>query len=311
MTYVIDYSAAQLTGTQVKSAGYAGSVRYVPYGAGTNAKFATVSEVQSQITSGLQVALVYEVGVGDAAGGFDAGVIAGQAIRDFANACNIVAQGYIAQDAWLGNGVTAAQLVQYCNGAASILGWAYLGLYGFIDAHQATASLPLGARWLCGAQAGVNQFIFALWQDNNWSGAVAGVSVDRNFVYTTNWLQASFLLTGDFLMALPDWQQQRIYDRILSMSAGVAGQNFDGDQFTYEQGKLAATQAQLTTLQANFDAFASAVQVKLNGVTATVDPATLKDAITEALKDIPGVDYAQVQLATENAVKAVLAKTQS
>lgn len=42
----------------------------------------------------------------------------------------------------------------------------------------------------------------------------------------------------DFLMGLPQWQQERIFDRILRMSGGVAGQNFDGEQFTYEQGRL-------------------------------------------------------------------------
>lgn len=38
-----------------------------------------------------------------------------------------------------------------------------------------------------------------------------------------------------FLMALADWQQQRMFDRILSMSMGVEGQNFDGPQYAVEK----------------------------------------------------------------------------
>lgn len=52
----------------------------------------------------------------------------------------------------------------------------------------------------------------------------------------------------DFLMALPDWQQQRIYDRVLMMSQGVSGQNFDGEQFAAEKAWRAQADSKLDAL---------------------------------------------------------------
>lgn len=63
----------------------------------------------------------------------------------------------------------------------------------------------------------------------------------------------------DFLMGLPQWQQERIFDRILRMSAGVAGQNFNGEQYDYEQSRL-------NELSAKLDAIYDAVKPVLTEV---------------------------------------------
>jgi hypothetical protein len=42
----------------------------------------------------------------------------------------------------------------------------------------------------------------------------------------------------DFLMGLEPWQQERMYDRIMSMSAGVPGENFNGRQFEHHEQRL-------------------------------------------------------------------------
>ncbi|GAA0632109.1 hypothetical protein GCM10010174_61370 [Kutzneria viridogrisea] len=53
---------------------------------------------------------------------------------------------------------------------------------------------------------------------------------------------------GDLLVALEQWKQDRIFERILSMSQGVAGQNFDGDQFAREEQERQALAKQVTDL---------------------------------------------------------------
>lgn len=190
MTYVIDYSASTLTGSQVKDAGYAGSIRYVPYDNSSNSKFATVSEVRSQIDAGLSCALIFERDAFDAQGGYAAGQTAANYIVNFASAANMQRRGYVAQDAWLNQGVTSSQISNYVQGAASVLGYANTGIYGFYDTQNATAGLPVGARWLCGAASKINAST-SVWQDNNWSGSVSGVAVDRNQILSSNWLQTS------------------------------------------------------------------------------------------------------------------------
>jgi lysozyme len=55
----------------------------------------------------------------------------------------------------------------------------------------------------------------------------------------------------DFLMALEQWQQERIFDRILSMSQGVEGQNFNGAQFDAEQRQRDRIEGYLVKLTAD------------------------------------------------------------
>lgn len=190
MTYVIDYSAGKLTGAQIKAASYVGSIRYVPYDNSSNSKFATVSEVRSQIDAGLSCGLIFERDALDAQGGYAAGQSAANYIVNFASAASMQRRGYVAQDAWLNQGVTPSQVSSYVQGAASVLGWANTGIYGFYDTQNATASLPVAARWLCGSATNINNGT-SLWQDNNFTGSVSGVAVDRNQIIKTDWLQTS------------------------------------------------------------------------------------------------------------------------
>jgi hypothetical protein len=77
----------------------------------------------------------------------------------------------------------------------------------------------------------------------------------------------------DFLMGLQQWQQERMFDRILKMSAGVRGENFDGAQFEHENGQRLAI---MNALQAQNE-----VLLQLAGKASNI---TLTDAQLEALK---------------------------
>lgn len=63
----------------------------------------------------------------------------------------------------------------------------------------------------------------------------------------------------DFLMGLEQWKQDRIFDRILSMSQGVAGQNFNGPQFEAEQARLNVVIQKMEALEAAVAALAAKV----------------------------------------------------
>jgi hypothetical protein len=52
----------------------------------------------------------------------------------------------------------------------------------------------------------------------------------------------------DFLMGLEQWKQDRIFDRILAMSRGVAGQNFDGEFVKFEDERHAKLEAKVDAL---------------------------------------------------------------
>ena len=73
--------------------------------------------------------------------------------------------------------------------------------------------------------------------------------IDQN-VYRGTREQLAALLGGEeeFLMALSQWQQERLYARVLGMSAGVEGENFDGPQFAFEKAQVAALSAKVDAL---------------------------------------------------------------
>lgn len=76
---------------------------------------------------------------------------------------------------------------------------------------------------------------------------------------------------GGFLMALEDWQQQRIFDRVLSMSEGVAGQNYDGDQFASEKKWRDDTTAQIAALTAAVAASTKDPNITLDALKTIID----------------------------------------
>lgn len=77
----------------------------------------------------------------------------------------------------------------------------------------------------------------------------------------------------DFLMALAPWQQERMFERILSMSEGKAGENFDGAQNTHEKEAIKELSDKLDALTAKVDSLQSGT----GGVTSTVKVPTAEE----------------------------------
>lgn len=180
---LLDYSTGPIPGAAIKAAGHDGAIRYVDNPAvGLNPKHITPTEYADLLRAGCAVWLVFEDGTADINGGFGAG--AANAARAKVGAAWIGYTGpiFMACDEHL----TAAQLplgMAYLDGAASVLGLANTGAYGFpefIDAaHSGDHATWL---WQCGSPPPASSPAH-LWQDNTTSTTVAGVVCDINHVY--------------------------------------------------------------------------------------------------------------------------------
>jgi hypothetical protein len=239
----LDYSAARLAGGAIRSAGYDFVIRYV----GTPGRTKNIApfEYADLLAAGVAVALVYENVAEDALGGFAAGQGAARAARADADSIGFPANRpiYFAVD-WVATAPQMPAVMAYLDGAASVLGVENVGVYGF----QLTIRMAMDGGhahwfWQCGAISALVPGTH-LYQHNNDNTTVSGITCDVNDALAPDFGQNT-QTTGGFLMALADWQQQRMFDRILSMSQGVAGQNYDGDQFAREQTQRAATDAAL------------------------------------------------------------------
>lgn len=72
----------------------------------------------------------------------------------------------------------------------------------------------------------------------------------------------------DFLMGLEQWQQERIFNRILSMSAGVPNENHNGEQYNAEQTKIDI----LTSNVNNIVRALSELSAKVDALKSTPNP---------------------------------------
>lgn len=166
--YVLDYSAGRLTGQQIKAyagkpeadAVYVGSLRYGG-SAGQQVKEATKAELDSHVSSGLSVAMIYETTSGWWEGGFAAGVKAANAIKADVTAWGYwgkIRSYYFTAD----KDVTAATMPLFkdaIRGAVSVLGFDLVGAYGEADVIDAVVGVL--CRWG--------------WQTRAWSsGRVSG-----------------------------------------------------------------------------------------------------------------------------------------
>src|SRR5882757_3591414 len=125
---VADYSAKRLTGAQLQSAGFVGAIRYAGLSE-SNIKITNAAEVTSIKAAGLAVALVYELGLTDTSGGYNAGRANATALRNHALALGLPARGFLAQDQHIPAG-QSTNVLAYFQGAASVLGAANTGVYG-------------------------------------------------------------------------------------------------------------------------------------------------------------------------------------
>lgn len=175
MTYLLDYSAARLTGPVIKAAGYAGVIRYV---GGVSTKHTTVAEYQSIKAAGLAFYAVMEVDTTDPDGGRSRGVTYAQRAKAHCDQLGYGGPVFFCNDKTTLPDPTNWHA--YLDGAAAVLGTARIGAYGFRNAIDAARG---HARyfWQAGRRSDLASHAH-VWQDNNTQVRVAGVLCDRNLI---------------------------------------------------------------------------------------------------------------------------------
>lgn len=176
--YFLDYSGGKISGATIRADGYEGVIRYIDSPDRLGTKHTNLAEYQDHLAHGVIVRLVFEISVDDDAGGWSAGVANAKRAKAGSDYLRYPGVIYFAHDETVLPSASLWQ--QYLDGAASILGRARVGAYGFanaIDAAQGHAS----AFWQSGSRSLIRP-VTNIWQDNNWSGSVAGIPVDRSLV---------------------------------------------------------------------------------------------------------------------------------
>ena len=266
--YGADYSGGEFTPAQLDAYHAAGGydirvlIRYIGYPANPKCVTHYPGAYQSLTDSGRLVLLVHEIGANDAAGGWDAGVRNARAALNDARSIGYPEELpiFMAADDWLARqGIGLSTAMAYLQGAASVLGVGRTGAYGFTDfVHAAQDQGLANWFWLCGAESGVRDGIQLYQVDNHPEIRPTTFDIDLDKVY----FDPNGIAGGGFLMALEQWKQERIFDRVLSMSQGVAGQNFDGDQFAREQAQRDALAASVEKLAQQVQALSDKIDGK-------------------------------------------------
>jgi hypothetical protein len=181
--YWIDYSAAKLTGSQVKAASWnghplTGAIRYIDAPNLLRTKHTNKAEYDSLVGAGLKVRLVMQNTTTDADGGYPAGVANAQRAKAGADYLGYKGVIFFTNDrtevpnprAW----------TDYLDGAASVLGKDRVGAYGFKNALNYAVG-HAAAFWQAGRESDlVNHANVYQW--NNGQISVAGVTCDLNKV---------------------------------------------------------------------------------------------------------------------------------
>jgi hypothetical protein len=178
--YWLDYSAAELSGTIIKNAGYTGAIRYIDSPANLGRKHTSLAEYRSILAAGLGMRLVMEVSTGDANGGRANGVALAKRAKAGADYLGYGGVIYFCNDT---PSLPSSTLWDdFLTGAASVLGWARVGAYGFANAMDVASHMtPCQHFWQAGRRSDVRPFV-QIWQDNNTQVTVGGIACDRNLI---------------------------------------------------------------------------------------------------------------------------------
>jgi hypothetical protein len=180
LSYWLDYSAASLSGSVIKAAGYDGVIRYIDEPGRLGRKHTNPTEYRSDLAAGLAVRLVMEVSTGDANGGYARGVTYAQRALAGANYIGYHGVIYFCNDSPTLPSSTLWD--DYLTGAASVLGWDRVGAYGFANAMDVASHMTDCKHfWQAGRRSDVRPFV-QIWQDNNVQVPVGGITCDRNLI---------------------------------------------------------------------------------------------------------------------------------
>jgi glycoside hydrolase-like protein len=177
----LDYSAGRIPGRAVKTAGYDFVIRYVDEPANRNPKLITRDEYRDLLAAGVAVWLVFEHDTTDALGGYDRGVAYARRAKAGADTLGYDGVIFFCADMHLAREQIRTALA-YLDGAASVLGRARVGCYGFWEFVDAAITQgKAAAYWQCGIRPDQADPVH-VWQNNNLLGAVqvGGVECDVN-----------------------------------------------------------------------------------------------------------------------------------
>lgn len=180
MRRYLDYSRAKLSGFSIRRDGYDGVIRYIDAPNLLRTKHTDLAEYRDHIANGLTVYLVFQNNTTDADGGYAAGVANATRARAGAEYLGYTGVIFFTNDRTTIPNVAAWRA--YLDGAASVLGSARVGAYGFRNAMD-TAVGHAAAFWQSGSQsllAGHTN----IYQWNNGRVYPDGLECDLNYVYS-------------------------------------------------------------------------------------------------------------------------------
>lgn len=179
-----DYSAAKRTSAQLKAHGYAGVIRYIDAPDRLRTKHTNKAEWDELGRGGLDRMLVFEHNTDDPLGGYARGRAYALRAKAGADYLDYAGPIFFCADRWFATPghvtITPAMFRAYLDGAASVLGRARIGAYGFADAMDAAVG-HAAFFWQAGSRSVVRDHVHA-WQDNNHQPVVYGVQTDRNLI---------------------------------------------------------------------------------------------------------------------------------
>lgn len=309
--WYLDYSAAKLSGTTIRNAGYRGAIRYIA--AGRESKQTDLAEYRSHIAAGLDVWLVCQAGTEDADQGYARGAELARAAKAEADGLGYPSNRVIffTNDrtelpnpaAWRG----------FLDGATSVLGRSRVGAYGFANAMDAAVGHAV-AFWQAGRRSELRSFV-NFWQDNNVQVTVGGILCDRNLVVKPMQVESDMELTDP-------WDDEKIN----ALGPLKLGWSFKNTRDNARAARLAAENAvnasNSAVTAANAAKAEAATAASWAGASVTAAKAALS-AATGARQDIAdlsakvdnlpvgGVDVQQLAALVAKAVNDELARRQA
>jgi len=249
--YGADYTARELTPWELDEYGRGGGydlqflIRYIGYPDSPHCLSHHPGALARHREAGRTVLLAHRFGPDDFAGGWDAGQQHARAAMADARA-----EGYpenlpiiFTCDRRLdaGEPIALSTALSYLDGAADVIGSDRTWCSGYSDLVYPTQDIgAAGGFVLRGAESDVRDGI-AFYQWNN--GRIFPGRIEAELLMA--YVDLDLFEGDDFLVGLQQWQQERMFDRILSMSAGVAGENFNGRQFEHEEQRFAVIDQKL------------------------------------------------------------------
>lgn len=193
ISYGLDYSAGELTPAQLSAIStydISFLIRYCGWPANRKCISHYPGAYARHVAAGRTVLLVAEGGTTDPAGGFAAGVAMARRALDDATSMHYpeALPIFFCADGWLADKkISVATAMSYLDGAASIVGRARVGAYGFRDFVRAARDQNKApTRWLCGAAPSDDEVNAGLCHYYQWNGGsimVGGFACDVNWSY--------------------------------------------------------------------------------------------------------------------------------